>query len=495
MKYIIYCRKSTDTEDKQVLSLESQENELKRLAEAHGLNVVDVMQESMSAKSVGRPVFNEMLKVIASGKADAILCWKLDRLARNMVDGGQIMDLLQKSAIKEIRTYESIHLPSDNVLMLAVNFGMANQYIRDLSTNVKRGNRTKLEKGYWPNQAPYGYFNNKADKTIGIDLKAAPTAKRIFELYATGNYTLKEVVYFLYQEGYRTKSGLKIAKSMVHKVLINPFYCGIMVKDNTYYQGKHEPLISKELFDQSHNVLTGKNHSKKQLHFFPLRGFMTCDVCGCMLTATLQKRKYVYYYCTNAKGICNQRTKHLRAEDAEKLMGALFTKVQIDERVLDIAFKAYQERHQKIDQSLEGRRQNVQNSLNLLQERQDRLVDSFMAGITPSDVYEQRMTLLKNERVALQTQLANLGMGEKEVAVTFEQVKNVFLTANSIAKSFLDVDDAKKREYAEILLSNVLVKDNLIQQFQFKPTYQLIANISKKDDFEQVLPDLDSNQD
>src|SRR3989344_667850 len=109
MKYIIYCRKSTETEDRQVLSLESQENELRRLADANNLNVAAVLKESMSAKSEGRPVFNKMLKLFASGKADGILCWKLDRLARNFIDGGKIIDHLQRSVIQEIRTYESTH--------------------------------------------------------------------------------------------------------------------------------------------------------------------------------------------------------------------------------------------------------------------------------------------------------------------------------------------------------------------------------------------------
>ena len=188
MKYLIYCRKSTDTEDKQVLSLKSQENELKRLAEANKLNVVGILRESMSTKSVGRPVFNRMLKMIASGKADAIICWKLDRLARNMVDGGQVMDLLQKSVIQEIRTYESVHVPSDNVLMLAVHFGMANQYIRDLSVNVKRGNRAKLDRGEWPNHAPFGYLNDKATKRIVID----PDRGRYVPQFP--NYTQREIM-------------------------------------------------------------------------------------------------------------------------------------------------------------------------------------------------------------------------------------------------------------------------------------------------------------
>jgi len=147
MRFLIYCRKSTDSEDRQVLSLESQENELRRLAESQGLEVVGVLHESMSAKAAGRPIFNQVLRSIAKGEADAILCWKLDRLARNMVDGGQIIDLLQRGSIKEIRTYESVHTPSENSLLLSVIFGMANQFVRDLSVNVKRGMRAKLDKG------------------------------------------------------------------------------------------------------------------------------------------------------------------------------------------------------------------------------------------------------------------------------------------------------------------------------------------------------------
>jgi site-specific DNA recombinase len=133
MRYILYCRKSTDTEDKQVLSLESQENEMVALAKANNLNIVATLRESQSAKELGRPIFRQMIEMIRKGKADGIICWKLDRLARNMVEGGEVMDMLQRSILKEIRTYESVHVPTENVLLLAVHFGMANQYSRDLS--------------------------------------------------------------------------------------------------------------------------------------------------------------------------------------------------------------------------------------------------------------------------------------------------------------------------------------------------------------------------
>ena len=128
MNYVIYCRKSTDTEDKQVLSIDAQERELLELAKKENLTVVTIFKESRSAKDLGRPVFAEMIEFLRKGKAQGIITWKIDRLARNLVDGGTVIDLLQRSVIGVIRTHDRTCLPSDNVLMLAVEFGMANQY-------------------------------------------------------------------------------------------------------------------------------------------------------------------------------------------------------------------------------------------------------------------------------------------------------------------------------------------------------------------------------
>jgi DNA invertase Pin-like site-specific DNA recombinase len=215
MRFIIYCRKSTDTEDKQLLSLESQEHELLQIAQSQGLNVVKTFQESMSAKEPGRPVFNQMMAMIMAGQADAILCWKIDRLTRNPVDGGQIQWLLQKGNIQLIQTFEKTYLPHDNVLIMSIEQAMASQYIRELSVNVKRGNRAKLERGEWPGPAPYGYLNDKAAKTIVLDHTLAPYVKEIFTLYATGSYSLKDVAKLLYERGLRTKQGNKVFTSQV----------------------------------------------------------------------------------------------------------------------------------------------------------------------------------------------------------------------------------------------------------------------------------------
>jgi len=494
MKYIIYCRKSSEAEDRQVLSIDSQESELLRLAERDGLTILKTLKESMSAKAPGRPVFEAMLAHIEKKSDVGLLVWKLDRLARNAFDGGKISWFMDRGLITEIRTPEKIFSKtSDDLFMMSLDFGIAKKYVDDLSVNVKRGNRAKLERGGWPQHAPSGYLNNKADKTIIIDHKTAPAIRKAFELYATGKYSLKEATELLYEQGYRTKSGKKIAKSMVSQILNNHFYYGVMVKDGVFYQGKHEPLISKEIFDRASDILNGKVHSKRQTHSFPLGGFMTCDVCGCMLTATIQKGRYVYYYCTNGKKICTQRTKHLTAKDAEILIASLFGRLRIDEKLLDLAFRAFEEKYKNQAASLEELRKPLLNRLQTLDESQNRLLDTYLAGIVSRDAYEARMAAYKNERVALETQLSNTGVSAEQGEVTFEQVRKVFLTANSAEKAFLEGDDNLKRHYAEILLSNAKVKDGEIQSYQFKTPYQVIAEIPQKGDFVSVLAGLDSN--
>jgi site-specific DNA recombinase len=491
MNYVLYCRKSSEAEDRQILSIDSQETELKRLAEKNGLNIIKVYKESMSAKAPGRPVFEEMLSYLESHPS-SLLVWKLDRLARNALDGGKISWFMDRNLISEIRTPEKIFSKtSDDLFMMSLDFGIAKKYVDDLSQNVKRGNRAKLERGGWPQKAPFGYINDKADKTVSVDPVDSLVVRKIFELCVEGN-NLKEITSAIHELGYRTKSSKKIAKSQVHYVIKNPFYYGMMLKYGNAYQGKHQPLITKALFDQANDILEGRHHARRQVHLFPLRGFLTCDVCGCMLTATLQKGKYVYYYCTNGRGICAERAKHLKADDAYFIASSVFQNLNIDERLLEIAFKAYEEKYISGKGTLEITRQSLVKRLQEIKEQQDTLV---RRKDVPGDIYARNMASLTSEQIDVESQLAKLGADPEQEKITFEQVKKAFNEANTIAFAFLDADDELKRKYAEKLLSNISIKSNLAQHFQFKPKYQAIANITDKSDFRAVLPDLDSNQD
>ena len=143
--YFVYCRKSSEAEDRQILSIDSQISELKRHAVKKGVIIAAVLTEAKSAKAPGRPVFNSMMERLYRGEADGILCWKLDRLARNPVDGGAIIWAMKKYGVKIITPFQSYGQSEDNVVWMYLEFGMAQKYVDDLSITVKRGLRAKAE--------------------------------------------------------------------------------------------------------------------------------------------------------------------------------------------------------------------------------------------------------------------------------------------------------------------------------------------------------------
>src|SRR3989344_6884040 len=200
-KYFLYARKSTDVEDKQILSIDAQLVELRLLARQNNLEIATEFVEKKSAKIPGRAIFNDMMSRIERGEAQGIICWKIDRLARNPVDGGQVQWLLQQGGIKHIQTHDRSHFPNDNVLMMSVELGMENEYIRQLSANTARGLRQKARQGDFPGRAPFGYINNSNIKKIAVHRKNAKLVKKMFELYATGSVRLENLSVVLEQAG------------------------------------------------------------------------------------------------------------------------------------------------------------------------------------------------------------------------------------------------------------------------------------------------------
>lgn len=485
MKHIIYARKSSESEDRQALSIQSQIDEMKRIAENENLTIVKIFQESKSAKKPGREKFNEMIEFIQQGKADAILCWKLDRLARNPVDDGLIKWLQQKEAIKQIKTYDREYNSEDNILLASIEFSMANQYIRDLSVNVKRGNRAKLKRGEWPSMAPFGYLNEKISKTIIIDPVRAKFVRKMFELYTTGTKSLKTIQNILHKDGLRSQGGRKVGKSTIHRVLQNPFYHGVMLRDGKYYHGKHEPIISKNIFDQAQNILLGKIHSKKQKHFFAYRGFMTCSTCGCALTADT-KKGHTYYYCTNGKGICKRPRKYLRSEKVDNLIADALEKLKFDREFIEISYLAAREKLAKRKNNAEDIAGNIEKQLKMNAQRQSRLLDRHLDNLVNEDAYKAKLKELEKDKIDLESELAKI-QKSKRGDFTFEPTKNIFLSANKAQNDFLKAKDDAKRHLLEILLSNLSIESGNLASISFKMPYQLLANAPKNGDFNAML--------
>lgn len=490
----MYCRKSSEAEDRQVLSIESQANELKRLAEKENFVIDKVFKESMSAKAPGRPVFNKMIDYLKNKKDYSLLVWKLDRLSRNPVDAGSLIWLLDTKDIQEFRTYEKVYKnTSDDKFIMNIDFGMSKKFVDDLSVNVKRGNKAKLESGGWPGKAPLGYSNDKLNKTIIADKKISRYVIRAFELYSTGNYSLKEIINILYNEGFRTATGSMVKKATIHRMLNNHFYCGIMVKDGKYYQGNHKPLISQKLFDQIQSVMLNKIHPKKQKLFFTYRGFIKC-VCGCVYTAS-NKKGHDYYYCTNSKGNCEAHKKYLRSEYISKITSGIFDHIKFDEEFIEIAYEASKEKSLKNKEYAESSKSTFEKQLEFVQQKKNKLLDTYLSDLIEQTVYEAKMKELENDKVILESQFKNINIKNLNSLATLEQIKKVFLTAIKAKKTFLKYDDNRKRELLKTLLWNFTIENKKIASFRFKMPYELLANTPKNCDLATMLGDRDSNPD
>jgi site-specific DNA recombinase len=311
----MYYRKSTDSEDRQIQSIEDQKTELSKLIRRKDINIVGSFEESMSAKKPGRVEYNKMINLIKSGKANGIICWTLNRLARNPVDGGEIQWLLQNGIIESIITPSREYLPTDNIIMMAVELGMANQFVIDLSKDVKRGMASKVNKGWRPTKAPLGYINDysglKGEKKIFIDKDRSDTVRRMWDLLLSGEHTVTQILDIATNKwGLRQSNGKKLGLTTTYKIFTNKFYYGEFDWDGKTYKGSHEPLITEKEFDIAQALLGKRGQPRPKYKRLPFNGLIKCGECGGMITSeekikkiksTGKYKSYLYHRCTKRK--------------------------------------------------------------------------------------------------------------------------------------------------------------------------------------------------
>ena len=270
IKYCLYARKSTEQEEKQILSIDSQIKEMLGIAEKEGLEIVETKRESHSAKASGqRPVFNELVEDIRAGKYNSILTWAPDRLSRNAGDLGSLVDLMDQKLLMEIRTYgqKFTNSPSEKFLLMIL-CSQAKLENDNKSVNVKRGLRARVEMGLWPGKAPTGYLNeNRSDRkgSLIIDPKRAPIIKKMFERVAYQHSSGRELYFWLRDEmNFTTKNGKHLALGNIYRILKRTMYYGVHEfpeGSGNWYTGKFTPIITEELFQKTQEQLNKDGHA------------------------------------------------------------------------------------------------------------------------------------------------------------------------------------------------------------------------------------------
>lgn len=372
VKYVLYARKSSESDEKQALSIDSQVKEMLQIAEREALEIVDIRRESHSAKDSGqRPVFNEILNDIRTGRYNGILTWAPDRLSRNAGDLGSLVDLMDQKALNEIRTYGQKFSNSPNEkFLLMILCSQAKLENDNKSVNVKRGLRMRCEMGLWPAPAPTGYLNEKRTDRKGyvmVDPERAPIVKQMFEKMAYEHWSGRKIYHWLkFEMNFRSVTSNKpLTLSNIYRLLQSPFYYGIFeypAGSGNFYTGKHQPIISRELFEKTKEQLKRDRIVRGESKEFAFTRLISCGLCGSGITAqekykiiktTGTTARYVYYGCTRSKDrFC--KCGYISEEDLVKQLISLIENIETDDGIIKKKFEAEYKRVEKFQKAFFG---------------------------------------------------------------------------------------------------------------------------------------------
>ena len=445
--YFGYIRVSTAKQGTHGVSLTEQKAAIERYASRNALSISEWFEERETAAKRGRPVFTRMLGLLRKGKATGVIIHKIDRSARNLKDWADLGDLIDAGV--------DVHFAADALdlnsrggrLSADIQAVVAADYIRNLREETRKGFYGRLKQGLYPLAAPTGYLDRGGGQAKVHDPKTAPLVRKVFELYASGPYSLRSLWPEIKRLGLTSRRGGTLSRNGLAKMLRNPFYCGLIRLQTSaeMYQGAHTPLISVSLFDRVQQVLHGKAVRKVLRHDFLFRRTIRCGICGRTLTGERQKGR-VYYRChTSSCGTA------IREDQVVARLRSLFMRVQLTEEEGEEVRRCLDEHARLQAAHGESKRSAINLRLSDARSRLNRLTDALIDGLLDREAFEARKSALLLDIARLEERLR-----EGLDATTADQEK-MFELASSLILSYDSADDAHKREIIEITTSNFSV--------------------------------------
>ena len=490
LTYDVYIRRSSDDDDHQAASIEQQQSFLAKMVSEEGLRIDTKLEESQSAKQPGRPIFNQLIQRIEEGKAEGVIVWDLSRLSRNPIDSGNLSWLLQKGKLKAIVTPFRIYLPEDNVLLMNIEFGQANQYIRDLSKNIKRGIYSKAENGWKPGNAVEGYLNEsghgKGRSIIVPDPQRFGHVRIMWDLLLTGSYTVPEILEIMDKDyTYRTKKGEKLSRSGLYGLFTNSFFYGEYEYSGKWYVGKHKQMITREEFDKAQTILGRKGKQRPKTREFAFTGTIRCGECGAMITAEEKVNRfgsrYIYYHCTkriNPK--CSQKCIELTKLEGQ--IKELLSNIEIPHEFMEWAIEEVNKLHERestdqtvINKNIDEAYSDCMKRINNLVKLKISPMNSNESLLTDAD-FEKQMKPLQIEKRSLEDKKKNLG---ERMNKWVKLAQDSFKFACTARTAFEHASLQDKKVMLVSLGSNLLIKDKLLVLDLLKP-FQYIKEVKNE---------------
>ncbi len=461
-KFFLYARKSTDVEDMQVQSIEGQLDELHLLAKRENLTIVEEFIEKQSAKIPGRPIFNKMLESIEKGRANGIISWHPDRLARNSVDGGKIIYLIDTGKISALKFNTFWFEPTpQGKFMLSISFSQSKYYIDSLSENTRRGLHQKARSGFMPCRSPLGYLNDSRNKSIVVNKKVAPLIIEAFERYSKGDTQLTEISSFLASKGIITSKNTNLRIDKTKELLSNSFYYGVFKYGGEVYEGRYDPIISKALFDKVQEVLKARNKQWQYANVEripkPYLGLLRCGECGMMISGELKSKyykntnhhvDYMYYHCTKkCKNIkCSQ--KYIRDIDLDSQLTTLIKKYTLKKTWANQMLLKLKQEESDISQSCLDVISIKRKDLEQIDIKLKLLLDSYLDQIIDKDDFQQKKFELMSKRKTIEEQILSL---KNSHGSWIEPMRNWIIEASKVDQ----IISTNNKEQIKVLASKI----------------------------------------
>ncbi|ESZ05711.1 resolvase [Mesorhizobium sp. L2C089B000] len=463
VKALLYARVSSKEQEKEGFSIPAQCKLLREYALQRQFGIVEEYVDVETAKNTGRTNFGEMVKYLRKHPGvRVILVEKTDRLYRNLKDWVTLDELDVEIHLAKEGVVLSRDSRSSEKFMHGIKVLMAKNYIDNLSEEARKGQMEKAEQGIWPSKAPLGYLNVTAKngkKVIEPDPVVAPVVTKLFERYATGLYSLKALTKAAHCDGLiHPKSGNPVPVSTVHTILRNRLYTGLFQWNGRLHQGKHEPLVSIDLWERVQGVLAGRHATPIHSYGyeFAFSGLMTCADCGCAVVAEVKKGKYIYYHCTGHAdkgrgGYADCRRKYVREEVLDKTFAGLLDQLHFDEEVLEWVRDALKASHADERREQEQAIERCQTQYKRLEDRLNAMYLDKLDGRIDNAFYDRMSAQWRVEQTRLMREIER--HGEAQESYMDDGIQLLELARNA-SQMFTHQAPNEKKRLLNLVLSN-----------------------------------------
>lgn len=488
---VLYCRVSSKEQEETGYSLPSQEKLLSEYANRKDFVVVKVFSVAESASGAKqRKVFAEMMSFIGKNNIKNLIVEKVDRLTRNLKEAVFANDWIDEDAERKIHFVKQnlvLHknAKSDEKFRWDIEIVLAKKFISNLSEEVKKGQAEKLAQGWLPTKPPIGYktIGDKGHKIHVIDKEVAPFIKKAFEMYASGNYSMEALRQKLYSQGFRTRAGNKPAKNRIEDILNEPFYYGAMRWNSIFYpEGKHEPIITKELFNKAQSVRRGHLAPTYSKHSFQFRKMMKCGECDCTITAEI-KKGIIYYHCNHYKD-CTQKPYTPEKKIEEQLFGVFKFFENITPREAEAIRNKIKENHAQETEYKETALKILNSRYTQLQSRLDILYNDRLDQKISTESWEKKQKEINQEQAEIQEQITKIKNVETKY---FEIWLNIIDLAHRAREIYEKRSPEERRTLLSHIFSNLMLKDEKVLPLLKKPIEVLSKRVQQKIDAQKIF--------